>query len=280
MKFSDDVLRFLKNNGWNDNINNTNEIVKYIKENGYEISENIMDFLEKFDKLSFEFPPKQSCNVVRFDCMEMIKWEKQTALDYEETVGEQLIPIGENCHNYLIMISLSGKVYASFDGYLYLLGNNIYDMITNYYYRENVVEIPIKVQPCSFVNKIYKINSNDLYKYKEQFNQSYLIELDGKKCGNFKEYIFELNKLIPFEKKHLNFEMHISDMKELKRYLNKDSYLMIINNYNEFLINDPINKETFEQKYKNEILSWYDNLVAIEVWGGEYKKFNLLLVID
>ena len=41
-----------------------------------------------------------------------------------------------------------------------------------------------------------------------------------------------------------------------------------------------INKELFENKYKSEVLSWYDNLIAVKLWGGEYKQFNILLVSD
>lgn len=55
---------------------------------------------------------------------------------------------------------------------------------------------------------------------------------------------------------------------------------MIITNYNYFLTNDVINKELFENKYKSEVLSWYDNLIAVKLWGGEYKQFNILLVSD
>lgn len=116
----------------------------------------------------------------------MIAEDKEVALDYEESVGEQLIPIGEIGFYYLIMISLSGKIYASFDGYLFLFGNNIYEMIENCYYGNKVEEIPIKAKPCTFKNEIYKINKDEINKYKEKFNHSFVIELDGKKCSNLK----------------------------------------------------------------------------------------------
>ena len=74
--------------------------------------------------------------------------------------------------------------------------------------------------------------------------------------------------------------MHILNMRKLPEYINKESYLMIITNYNYFLTNDVINKELFENKYKSEVLSWYDNLIAVKLWGGEYKQFNILLVSD
>jgi len=34
----------------------------------------------------------------------------------------------------------------------------------------------------------------------------------------------------------------------------------------------------FEEVYKKEILSWYDDLVEKETWAGSYKPFNLILV--
>ena len=77
-----------------------------------------------------------------------------------------------------------------------------------------------------------------------------------------------------------DFQMHILNMRKLPEYINKESYLMIITNYNYFLTNDVINKELFENKYKSEVLSWYDNLIAVKLWGGEYKQFNILLVSD
>ena len=60
-------------------------------------------------------------------------------------------------------------------------------------------------------------------------------------------------------------------------YLNQESYLFIINNYKVFLSEDLKYKEMFEEVYKNEILSWYDDLVG-ETWAGSYKPFNLILV--
>ena len=147
MCFSKDVLQCLKKNGWNNEKRNIDQIIKYIKQNGYEVNENLILFLERFDKFTFKFPLKKSRDKVFFDCEKMIAEDKEVALDYEESVGEQLIPIGEIGFYYLIMISLSGKIYASFDGYLFLFGNNIYEMIENCYYGNKVEEIPIKAKP-------------------------------------------------------------------------------------------------------------------------------------
>ena len=280
MCFSKDVLQCLKKNGWNNEKRNIDQIIKYIKQNGYEVNENLILFLERFDKFTFKFPLKKSRDKVFFVFFKMIAEDKEVALDYEESVGEQLIPIGEIGFYYLIMISLSGKIYASFDGYLFLFGNNIYEMIENCYYGNKVEEIPIKAKPCTFKNEIYKINKDEINKYKEKFNHSFVIELDGKKCSNLKNFILELNKLIPFDKVSFDFQMHILNMRKLPEYINKESYLMIITNYNYFLTNDVINKELFENKYKSEVLSWYDNLIAVKLWGGEYKQFNILLVSD
>lgn len=60
-------------------------------------------------------------------------------------------------------------------------------------------------------------------------------------------------------------------------YLNQESYLFIINNYQVFLSKDLKYKEIFEEVYKNKILSWHDDLVG-ETWAGSYKPFNLIIV--
>lgn len=280
MTFSKDVLCCLQKNGWNNEKRSIDKIVKYIKQNGYKFNENIVTFLEKFDKFTFEFPLKQSRDKIQFNCEQMIAINKEVAMDYEESVGEQLIPIGEIGFYYLIMISLSGKIYVSFDGYLFLFGNDIYEMIENCYYGNKVEEIPIKAKPCSFSNKIYRINNDEINKFKEKFKDSFLIELDGQKCNNFNNFIIELSKVIPFANDSFDLQSHILNMRKLPEYINEESYLMIIKNYKYFLTSGFINKEIFENKYECEILSWYDNLVAVEVWGGKYKRFNILLVIN
>ena len=74
-----------------------------------------------------------------------------------------------------------------------------------------------------------------------------------------KGYIYTI---ADYDKLDYTFEEHIIYMRQIDvEYLNKESYLIIITNYESFLLKDLKFKEIFEEEYKNKILSWYDDLI-------------------
>lgn len=55
----------------------------------------------------------------------------ETIDSYVEIVGEDLIVIGEGLNGMLLMMSLTGKIYAGFESYLYRFGEGLEESVNN-----------------------------------------------------------------------------------------------------------------------------------------------------
>jgi len=295
----DDLIKYLKKQGYKPNRTNydINKIIKFLEEKNYPIFPDLIEFLEKFDGYKFKFPLHKSKikfldskDLVVFDCI------KQTELDsgieeiYEKAIGERLVILGENSFYYTIMMSTSGKIYAARDGYFRLIGNNHKEALVNYYNLENFKEIDLIYDPCTFRNQILHINECELEHYKNEFNAEVVIEFDGKKCAKWNDYLDEFDKWWEVYKRNCGMENYglshyYKTMDYHFYYLHyfvntldrKDSYLLVIKNYDEFLSKDLDIKAQYEEKCVEKILRYYDD-VAGQCYATDYKKFNILLV--
>lgn len=284
LKFNDKILKRLIKKSSKKNIT---KLLDIIKENGYIVTPPIKEFLEIFDGLTIKFKEE----IITFDCLNNL-CEKEIADRYSETIEEQLLPLGYNNNSFclLFMISSSGKIYAGFDGLFYLLGNNYLEAFSNLQNNVQVKKLELKVKKCTFTNNIYKINANELDIFISKFSNAYIFMFDGEKCKTWPEYNEEIKKQLPLKKNHIytiadydkldyTIEEHVDYMRQIDPvYFNQESYLVIINNYQLFLSEDLKYKEVFEEIYKKEILSWYDEFVEKESWSGSYRQFNLILV--
>lgn len=284
LKFSDKLLKRLAKESGKKNIT---KLLDILRENGYVVTPPIKEFLEIFDGQIIKFKDE----IITFDCLDNL-CEKEVADRYSETIEEQLLPIGFNNNSFclLFMISSSGKIYAGFDGLFYLIGDNYLEAFSNLLNKEKFKNIELKIKKCTFTNNIYKINANELDDFISKFNNAYVFKFDGEKCKTWPEYNEAIKKQLPLKKNHIytiadyekldyTINEHVNYMRKIDPiYLNYESYLFIINNYQVFLSEDLKYKEMFEEVYKKEILSWYDDLVEKETWAGSYKPFNLILV--
>lgn len=205
MKLSSEITNFLESKGWRSSKKkDISSLLEFLKERGYEVSPEQIEFLELFDGYSFEFPvdylkdydPKAT-DLVSFNCEKNIRREGEVPEIYEETVGEKLLLIGENSSYFLIMLTPSGKMYAAMDNVLYFIGNNIGEALTNYYHGPTIVRIPLKIEPCTFTNNIYKIKEEELEDYINRFSDAYKIEVDGKNAKIDNLYEKRLEKIDP-----------------------------------------------------------------------------------
>jgi len=292
MEFNDKkFIKFLKKQRCSLSVkDDKTDLLEKLKKMEYEITPEIIEFLEIFDGKTINF--KRGCiDKVSFNCKENLL-DKEVADRYAYTVEEQLLPVGFNNNSFclLFMISKSGKIYGGFDGLFYLIGNNYKEAFINILNDEKILKIELKAEPCTFTNNIYYINENDIEEYKNKFPNSYIFEVDGLKCMTWEKYNEVIKSYLPLKKGYIytiadydkldyTFEEHIIYMRQIDvEYLNKESYLIIITNYESFLLKDLKFKEIFEEEYKNKILSWYDDLIEKQTWSGSYKPFNILIV--
>lgn len=291
MRISYELMQYLKNQGFNiEKKQEINNVLAYLKSNDLPVFDKLLEYLEIFDGHQLKFPvkylekyEKNPIDIVTLDCIKINEIEKGREKLYENTTDEKLVMIGSNSFHYIFMMSLSGKIYAGFDMVLYFLGNDIEEALMNLYEGPKLKQIELKVDPCLFENKIYHIHFNELEEYKNKFKEAFCIEIDGKKCKKWKDYIHQLEKKYSVDHyykdvKHHSFYIiewdHKFDFTNGKR----NSYLLIIKDYNDFLSKELDIKAIFEDLYKEEILHYFDNLIVKCSCSGEYKPFNILLV--
>lgn len=128
------------------------------------------------------------------------------------------------------------------------------------------------------MNKIIKITNRDLNKYKEKFKAAYIVELDGKKIKNWKDYIKFATELFKIENLEYGYNQHIDNMEDRDYYLNVNSFLLIVHNYDEFMKFRKKDKLLFEEVYREDILPWYDSEIVECRVEGKRIDFNVLLI--
>lgn len=288
MRLSNKLIQILSKRGFNaEKKHKINDAIDYLKKNNLPIFDKLLEYLEIFDGhqliISSDSMKESEDEILTFDCIKINELEKGLEELYEETVEEELVMIGYNSLNYIFMMSISGKIYAGLDNILYFIGDNIEEALINLYEESNFKQLELKVEPCPFKNKIYNIKSSELEEYKNKFKGSFVMEIDGDKCKTWKDYIKEIDKKYGVghyykDTDHHAFYIiewdHQFDLTEYQR----DSYLLIINNYNVFLSKELDVKEIFEDLYDKRILHYFDNKIVKNRLSGDYKKFNLLLV--
>lgn len=288
MKLSNNLIQILSKRGINaENKHKIDDVIEYLKKNNLPIFDKLLEFLEIFDGhqliVSSDYVKESECEILTFDCVKINELEKEREKLYEETVEEKLVMIGHNNFNYIFMMSISGKIYAALDNILYFIGNNIEEALINLYIEFNFKKLELKVEPCQFRNKIYNIKSSELDEYKNKFKSSFVIEIDGNKCKKWKDYIKELEKKYCIEHYYKDIDHHIFYIIEWDHQFDltehqRDSYLLIINNYSAFLSKELDVKAIFEDLYSEKILHYFDNQIVKKRLSGRYKHFNLLLV--
>ena len=142
MGLSQEVKQFLKKFGWSDERKIDIKKQKTFLENeGYEVFESAQRFLSSFADIRFEIPLDH--DKVHFD---PIKAASNIFIEnikfYEERTGEKMIPVGENSYHYTLLLSISGKMYAGFDDFLFLLGDDYESAIETLYYDLDKIAIP------------------------------------------------------------------------------------------------------------------------------------------
>lgn len=288
MRLSNKLIQILSKRGFNvEKKHKINDVIDYLEKNNLPIFDELLEYLEIFDGhqliVSSDSMRENEEEILTFDCIKINELEKEYEKLYEETVEEELVMIGYNSFNYVFMMSLSGKVYAGFDNILFFIGNDIEEALINLCEEVKFKQIELKVEPCPFKNKIYDIKSSELEEYKNKFKGSFVIEVDGSKCKTWGDYIKELDKKYGIDHYYKDTNHHAFYIIEWDHQFDltenqRDSYLLIINNYDAFLSKELDVKEFFEELYNEKILNYFDNEIVKKRLSGEYKKFNLLLV--
>ncbi len=126
---------------------------------------------------------------------------------------------------------------------------------------------------------IYCITSEQLPQLKKQIiSNTWIAEIDGKKALTWVNYAHQIEKAMrfptPCDKGMDGYLDWICDLD----WLEADAYVIIINNFNEFMLHDLERKKKVISYFDKHIIPWWDGEVEKFVVEGKKKPFQVYLV--
>ena len=129
-------------------------------------------------------------------------------------------------------------------------------------------------------NKIYYVSSEEIQCLKKEFNKRndvFIIEIDGnfiQDKGNFLDIMTEKFKF-PYSVN--GFDGYLDWIRDLE-WLGKEEYILIINNFSNFMEKNVSLKKIIIEDIEEIILPWWQKEVESCVVEGKVKPFNVYLV--
>ena len=130
MEISEVTRKLLEKAGWaTDRTTDISLYEKVLAADGYTINNTTQEFLRQFGGLEITHTHFRVANVtckINFDHIHVVNGIFRERVEtYEEQIGETLVVVGEiRSRHSVLMISISGKIYAGFDDNLIRFGNN------------------------------------------------------------------------------------------------------------------------------------------------------------
>lgn len=133
----------------------------------------------------------------------------------------------------------------------------------------------------SFSNKVLAINSSDIEPIKMKFESNekiFVVELNGANILSWKAYISEIQSKFRFPTSCVDsWDRYLDWMRDLE-WLNKEEFVLIINQASLFLKNDLDLKKQIICDFVDVILPFWEDEVKVVVVGGKAKSFMVYLV--
>jgi len=131
------------------------------------------------------------------------------------------------------------------------------------------------------VNKISNINVNEASKIIQEAKKSlstHIAEINGKNIQSWIDYSKEIEIAFKFPTcRSESIDFYLDFMRDLD-WLEKDAYILMIHNYEMFLINDLSTKKMIMDDFNEIIFPWWQEEVVSCVVGGKIKPFNVYAV--
>lgn len=130
-------------------------------------------------------------------------------------------------------------------------------------------------------NKIYKITLPEISEIKEEMIHDpslFLVELDGEKIHTWEEYIGQIEREFEFPTTCIDsMDRYLDWIRDLD-WIEKDSFALVIYNYNDFLSSELGLKNKIINTFKDTILPFWEEEVERVVVEGKAKSFKVYLV--
>ncbi len=129
-------------------------------------------------------------------------------------------------------------------------------------------------------NKIHYVSLEamlDIKNHIEQDNSLFIAEINGVDIPQIQDYLALMSTLFQFPIPSRGLDGYNDWMRDLE-WINKDGYVLVINNYKDFLHQDIQSKKAVINGFTNTILPFWEEEVKHVVVGGEMKRFTVYLV--
>jgi hypothetical protein len=127
-------------------------------------------------------------------------------------------------------------------------------------------------------NSIVKISSDETIIQEIRSNSKvFVVEIDGSKISSWNDYVSEIQDKFHFPSPcNDSIDRYLDWMRDLQ-WIEKDEIAVIINNYDEFLNDDPQLKNDLISDFNDVILPFWQEEVMEVIVEGNPKKFMVYL---
>jgi len=129
-------------------------------------------------------------------------------------------------------------------------------------------------------SNLYTVSFNEMEEIKAELAKKesvYIGEIDGKKIKNRQDYYYNLSIAFKFSTVPTNVNAYLDWMRDLT-CLNKEEYVLIINNYSLFMKRKKRDKKHIIDTIKGPVFYYWDEEVSRVTVGGYPKPFTVYLV--
>lgn len=129
-------------------------------------------------------------------------------------------------------------------------------------------------------NKIHYVSSKemvDVRKTIEKDSSLFIAEIQGSEVQQLQDFLKTISMVFQFPFPSRSLDSYNDWMRDLD-WLEKDGYVLIINNYKDFLSQDLLSKKDIIDGFANIILPFWQKEVTEVVVEGQAKTFMVYLV--
>jgi hypothetical protein len=133
----------------------------------------------------------------------------------------------------------------------------------------------------NFENKVQTIKSDELNQIKKDLMEKpdvFVVEIQGATIQSWEDYILEIQTKFKFPTSCLDSMDRYEDWIRDLSWLEKEEYVLIINQYQQLLSNDQKLKEIIISSFVDTVLPFWQEEVERVVVEGKAKSFMIYLV--
>lgn len=129
-------------------------------------------------------------------------------------------------------------------------------------------------------NKVYYVSQKEMVELREALQKDdslYIADINGSAIQSLQDYLNTVNEIFKFPIPARGLDGYFDWIRDLD-WLMKDGYILIINDFSKFIINDLKMKSKIVEDFEKVVLPWWQEEVEEVVVDGKAKQFMVYLV--